>query len=63
MKAMKRSSLVVGMTALEASPLYLLCYSPLAPSGLYPQPRVLVASEGYDVVSLTNMCVAEWMCP
>lgn len=58
-----RSSLAVGMTALEASPFYPLCYSALAPSGLYPQPRVLVASEDYDVVTLTNLCVTEWMCP
>jgi hypothetical protein len=63
MKAVKQSSLAVGMTALKAYPFCLLCYSDLAPSSLYPQPRVLVASEGYDVVTLTNMCMTEWMCP
>ena len=54
MKAMKQSSLAVGMTALKASRFCLLCYSALAPSGLYSQPRVLVSSEVYDVVTLTN---------
>jgi len=42
MKAVKRSSLAVGMTALEASPFCLLCYSALASSGLYLQPEYLL---------------------